>query len=91
MAFSTKLVNPYTATEVASYSRASLVGCNKQATVLLVQHFASQEAATLGAEPFRSESLSAPTDLLLESSNPLDYAYKLLEASGQFPDATWNV
>lgn len=26
-----------------------------------------------------------------ECSNPLDYGYKLLEASGLFPDAVWNV
>ena len=25
------------------------------------------------------------------NSNPLDYGYKLLQASGEFPDATWNV
>ena len=27
----------------------------------------------------------------VESINPLDYGYKLLQASGEFPDATWNV
>lgn len=91
MAFSTKLVNPYTATEVASYSRAALVGCNKQTTVVLIQHFLSAESAKLGAEPISSASISVGTNLQLEASNPVDYAYKLLEASGEFPEATWNI
>jgi len=31
------------------------------------------------------------TDLNLQANNPVAYAYALLEASGEFPDATWNV
>lgn len=31
------------------------------------------------------------TEQSLTNSNPLDYSYKLLQASGEFPDATWNV
>ena len=27
----------------------------------------------------------------LPSANPVDYGYKLLEASGEFPEATWNI
>jgi len=34
---------------------------------------------------------SPQTELELQADNPVDYAYKLLEASGEFPDATWNV
>ena len=26
-----------------------------------------------------------------ECSNPIDYGYQLLESSGLYPDATWNV
>jgi len=34
---------------------------------------------------------SYETNLDLQAANPVDYGYKLLEASGEFPDATWNV
>jgi len=35
---------------------------------------------------------SAPyAPLLNDPSPPVAYAYALLEASGEFPDATWNV
>jgi hypothetical protein len=27
----------------------------------------------------------------LEADNPVEYAYKLLEASEKFPEAIWNV
>ena len=32
-----------------------------------------------------------PTDLHLQADNPIAYAYTLLEQSGEFADATWNV
>jgi hypothetical protein len=32
-----------------------------------------------------------PIERELSSDNPLDYAYKMLEQSGLYPDATWNV
>ena len=34
---------------------------------------------------------SPQTELELQADNPVDYGYKLLEASGEFPEATWNV
>jgi len=27
----------------------------------------------------------------MQADNPIAYAYTLLEQSGEFPDATWNV
>jgi len=46
-----------------------------------------------GAEPVRYDSdlRQFPTDLELQSNNPVEYGYILLEQSGEFPDATWNV
>lgn len=35
--------------------------------------------------------LELPTDLCLQADNPLDYGYQLLESSGLYPDATWNI
>ncbi len=34
---------------------------------------------------------SYETNLDLQSVNPVDYGYKLLEASGEFSEATWNI
>jgi len=38
---------------------------------------------------FESQRILATVDI--PSPNPIAYAYSLLEASGQFPEATWNV
>ena len=48
---------------------------------------------TNGAEPVRYDSdlRQFPTDLQMQADNPVDYGYKLLEASGEFPEATWNI
>lgn len=42
-------------------------------------------------QPYQLKPVSMQMDMQLENVNPLDYGYKLLEASGEFPDATWNV
>ena len=34
---------------------------------------------------------SPPTELDLQADNPLDYGYQLLESSGLYPEATWNI
>lgn len=34
---------------------------------------------------------SMQMDMQLENTNPIAYAYTLLEQSGQFPEATWNI
>lgn len=37
-------------------------------------------------------TFSSGTDVVaVECTNPVEYGYQLLEASGEFPDATWNV
>ena len=44
-------------------------------------------------EPVRYDSdlCQFPTDLQMQADNPIAYAYTLLEQSGEFADATWNV
>jgi len=34
---------------------------------------------------------SLATNMDLQADNPIAYAYALLEASGEFTEATWNV
>ena len=51
----------------------------------------SQASRTNGGEPVRYDNdlRSFTTQLALQADNPV--AYALLQASGEFPDATWNV
>jgi len=59
----------------------------------------NQASRTNGGEPVPHSWLPSSfndipqfdTDLELQSDNPIDYAYKMLENSGLYPDATWNV
>ena len=51
-----------------------------------------QDARVAGIEPLQwYENVAEFVTTDLQADNPVDYGYKLLEASGEFPDATWNV
>ena len=83
----------------AAYVRAVVTGSDARITVVKLLVWTSQTSRTNGGEPVPSNWL--PTDFSeqpqfatipdLQSNNPVDYAYQLLEASGMFPTATWNV
>ncbi len=83
----------------AAYVKAVVAHSDATVTVIKLEVWTSQASRANGGEPVPSNWL--PTDfseqpqlatvLELPNDNPVDYAYKLLEASGQFPDATWNV
>ena len=76
----------------AAYIKATIARCDTKQTVLKLQAWETQELREQGVP-----SLPYPNDLRmldtadLPSANPVDYGYQLLEASGEFPDATWNV
>lgn len=77
----------------AAYVKATVATSSAQNTVLKLQAWETQELREQGVPP-----LDWPDDLrtlatapVLDCENPVDYGYKLLEASGKFPDATWNV
>lgn len=38
-----------------------------------------------------NELINLVPDLNLQANNPVEYVYKMLENSGLYPDATWNV
>jgi len=38
-----------------------------------------------------TEQPSLVPDMELVANNPVEYVYKMLESSGLYPDATWNV
>jgi hypothetical protein len=63
------------------------------AAIIKLEAWETQELREAGVTPLAwDRDLRSPqTELELQADNPVDYAYKLLEASGEFPEATWNV
>lgn len=81
----------------AAYVKAHIRHCDAHRTVIQLEVYTSQASRENGGQPVPDSFLaistleSFATDLELQSDNPIDYAYKLLENSGLYPDATWNV
>lgn len=96
MAFTTSLTingEQYSAAYVKAYIRH----CDSQRTVVQLEVYTSQSARNAEALPVPDNFLtistleSFTTDLDLQANNPVEYVYKMLENSGLYPDATWNV
>lgn len=85
--------------QTAAYVKATIARCDSVSTVIKLLVWTSQASRTNGGEPvpsnwlpsYFSEQPQFATNLALQSTNPIEYAYSLLEASSLFPDATWNV
>jgi len=77
----------------AAYIKATIARCDTKQTVIKLQAWETQELREQGVPslPYPNDLRSYETNLDLQSVNPVDYGYKLLEASGEFPEATWNV
>jgi hypothetical protein len=77
----------------AAYIKAAIARCDTKQTVLKLQAWETMELREQGVPPLSwdSDLRSYETNLDLQAVNPVDYGYKLLAASGEFPDATWNV
>mgnify|MGYP003472842582 FL=1 len=77
----------------AAYIKVTIARCDTKQTVIKLQAWETQELREAGVTPLAwDRDLRSPqTELELQADNPVDYAYKLLEASGEFPEATWNV
>lgn len=77
----------------AAYMKAHIVFCDAQRTVVKLTVWPTQADRESGADPVRYDSdlRQLATDLNLQADNPVAYAYTLLEASGEFAEATWNV
>lgn len=91
MAMSINVISPTTGEMVPTYTRLRVARCFKDIIEVHLLHFVSAIAAGSSCDPLFSEQHSLETNLDLTSKNPIAYGYKLLEASGLFPDATWNV
>lgn len=92
MAFTTPLVaHGYTYSQ--AYLKAHIAYCDAQRTVVKLTVWPTQADRESGAEPVRYDNdlRQCQTDLALQADNPVAYAYALVQASGEFPDAIWNV
>lgn len=85
--------------QAAAYVKATVAYANATQLVIKLTVWTSQTSRTNGGEPVPSNWLPVgfseqpqfTTISELQSNNPVDYAYQLLEASGNYPNATWNV
>ena len=77
----------------SAYIKATIARCDTKQTFLKLQAWETQELREqdVPSLPYPNDLRSYETNLDLQSVNPVDYGYKLLEASGEFPEATWNV
>ncbi len=77
----------------AAYIKATIARCDSKQVVIRLEAWETQELREQKVPPLSwdSDLRSYETNLDLQAANPVDYGYKLLEASGEFPDATWNV
>ena len=83
----------------AAYVKATVAYADATRLVIKLEVWTSQASRANGGEPVPSnwlpvsfsEQPQLATVLELPNDNPVDYAYKLLESSGLYPDATWNV
>lgn len=76
-----------------AYIKATIARCDTKQTVIKLEAWETQELREAGVTPLAwDRDLRSPqTELELQADNPVDYAYKLLEASGEFTKAAWNV
>lgn len=77
----------------AAYIKATVARCDTTQTVLKLEAWETQALRQEGVPALNwpNDLRSLATNMDLQADNPVDYAYQLLEASGEFPDATWNV
>lgn len=85
--------------QAAAYIKATVAYADAAQLIVKLTVWTSQTSRTNGGEPVPSNWLpsgfnelpSLVTDLELQANNPVEYGYILLEQSGQFPEATWNI
>ena len=85
--------------QAAAYVKATVAYADAAQLIVKLTVWTSQTSRTNGGKPVPSDWLpsdfnelpSLVTDLELVANNPVEYVYKMLESSGLYPDATWNV
>lgn len=89
MAFTTSIELPSGLVAVDSYCSIQ-VNSSKPTVTVICDFYVGADYKAAGKPPITTLYRQFAREDV-ESINPLDYGYKLLEASGEFPDATWNV
>lgn len=76
-----------------AYIRVAACLIDKQVTQISTEGWESQEQREAGLPALSGigQAYMLATNMDLNADNPIEYAYKLLEASDKFPDATWGV
>ena len=77
----------------AAYIKATIARCDNKQVVIKLEAWETQELREQKVTPLNwsNDLRSYETNLDLQAVNPVDYGYQLLEASGEFPEATWNI
>ena len=77
----------------AASIKATIARCDSNQVVIKLAAWETQELREQKVSPLNwtTDLRSYETNLDLQFVNPVDYGYKLLEASSEFPEATWNV
>jgi len=92
MAFSATIKLDNGRTVTGAYCRATILRFSKEQGLIQISVWESVQAREQFYDPLGQQTICIQSpDLDLEAANPIQYAYSLLEHTGQFPDATWNV
>ncbi len=93
MAFTANITASSGRTIEDAYCKVVVHYADAASTTLIIKVWeTAAERQDLPSNPlaeFESQRILATVDI--PSPNPIAYAYSLLEASGEFPDATWNI
>lgn len=93
MAFTADVTASTGRTLTAAYCRVIVHSADKTSTTVLIQVWKDAsdrtEHPSSPVQEFEQQHILKTVDV--DCHNPLDYGYKLLESSGLYPEATWNV
>lgn len=93
MAFTSNMTATSGRVQHAAYCKVSVYAVNKTDITILVDVWESSEVRSeLPSNPlpdYAKQHILPTLDVV--ANNPIDYAYKLLEASDFYPEATWNI
>lgn len=93
MAFTANITASSGRTIEDAYCKVVVHYADAASTTLIIKVWeTAAERQDLPSNPlaeFESQRILATVDI--PSPNPIAYAYTLLEQSGQFPEATWNI
>lgn len=74
-----------------AYIKAIIENCDAQETKIKLLVYANLTCKTDGKDHIAELFKYFPSDLASWLGNPIEGVYNKLQASGEYPDATWNV